>query len=148
MFTKMPDSTEQILHPDKATEAPVAVTLPADLAASLGSGWTVPLQDTFGELQLGIWLREGGVPSAEATDAAAGWGGDRLAVIEGPDGAWAVVDADRLGHRSRRRRLRDRRDDRAREVARRRPGPARGRRQDPLGAHRLRRGDRVQGRRA
>ena len=26
-----------------------------------------------------------------ADAAAAGWGGDRLAVIEGPDGAWAVV---------------------------------------------------------
>ena len=92
LFTKMPSSTEQILHADKTTEeGPVAVTLPADLAASLGSGWTVPLQDTFGELQMGIWLRETGVPNGEATAAAAGWGGDRLAVIKGPDDAWAVV---------------------------------------------------------
>ena len=67
------------------------MTLPADLATTLGTGWTVPLQDTFGELQLGIWLREAGVAAADATAAAAGWGGDRLAVIEGPDGAWAVV---------------------------------------------------------
>ena len=51
LFTNMPVSTEQILHPEKATEAPIAVTLPADLATSLGKGWTVPLQDTFGELQ-------------------------------------------------------------------------------------------------
>ena len=28
LFTKMPASTEQILHPEKASEAPVAVTLP------------------------------------------------------------------------------------------------------------------------
>ena len=28
---------------------------------------------------------------ADAHAAAAGWGGDRLAVIEGPDGAWAVA---------------------------------------------------------
>jgi len=91
LFKKMPASTEQILHPDKANEAPIAVTLPADLATTLGTGWTVPMQDTFGELQLGIWLRESGVAAEAATDAAAGWGGDRLAVIEGPDGAWTVL---------------------------------------------------------
>jgi hypothetical protein len=93
VFKKMPASTEQILHPEKYTtaEAPVAVTLPADLEARLGTGWTVPLQDTFGEFQLGIWLRENGVGAADASTAAAGWGGDRLAVIEGPDGAWAMA---------------------------------------------------------
>jgi hypothetical protein len=92
-FTAMPKSTEQILHAEKYTagEMPVAVTLPADLAARLGTGWTVPLQDTFGEFQLGLWLRENGVPAADATKAAAGWGGDRLAVTEGPNGAWAVA---------------------------------------------------------
>ncbi len=92
-FTKMPKSTEQIMHPEKylAGEAPVAVTLPADLATRLGSGWTVPLQDTFGEFQIGIWLREAGVAAADATTAAAGWGGDRLAVMKGPGGTWAVA---------------------------------------------------------
>jgi hypothetical protein len=93
VFEKMPVSTEQILHADKYTagEAPVDVTLPADLASRLGSGWSVPLQDTFGEFQLGIWLRENGVAGPDASAAAAGWGGDRLAVVEGPDGAWAVA---------------------------------------------------------
>jgi len=92
-FTKMPRSTEQILHPEKYTadEAPIAVTFPADLATRVGSGWTVPNQDTLGEFQIGIWLRESGVASADATAAAAGWGGDRAAVIEGPNGAWAVA---------------------------------------------------------
>ena len=92
-FKTMPESTEQILHPDKYTahEAPVKVELPADLATRLGAGWTVPIQDTFGEFQLGLWLRESGVDPQAARDAAAGWGGDRLAVVEGPDGAWAVA---------------------------------------------------------
>ena len=92
-FTKMPKSTEQILHPDKYTsgEQPVAVTMPADLATRLGTGWSVPLQDTFGELQVGIWLKGAGVAGADATKAAAGWGGDRLAVLDGPNGAWAVA---------------------------------------------------------
>ena len=92
-FARMPRSTEQIMHPEKYTagEAPVAVTLPADLATRLGAGWSVPLKDTFGEFQLGIWLRESGVRAIDATTAAAGWGGDRLAVMDGPGGAWAVA---------------------------------------------------------
>jgi hypothetical protein len=92
-FGAMPQSTEQILHPEKytASEAPVELTFPADLATRLGTGWSVPLLDTFGEFQTGIWLREGGVVAAVATQAAAGWGGDRLAVMEGPSGAWSVV---------------------------------------------------------
>lgn len=92
-LTNMPRSTEQILHLEKytANEAPIAVTMPADLATRLGSGWTVPAQDTFGEFQIGTWLRESGVASTQATAAAAGWGGDRVAVIEGPSGAWAVA---------------------------------------------------------
>jgi hypothetical protein len=93
LYANMPLSTEQILHPEKyqAHEAPVAVTLPADLTTKLGSGWSIGIQDTFGELQTGIWLKEGGVPPATADAAAAGWGGDRLAVLNGPNDAWAVV---------------------------------------------------------
>jgi len=92
-YARMPESTEQILHPEKyaAKEGPVDVGLPADIATRLGSGWTVSLTDSFGELQDGIWLRVSGVPKADADAAAAGWGGDRLAVIEGPGGAWAVA---------------------------------------------------------
>jgi hypothetical protein len=93
-FAKPPASTEQILHPDKyaAGEAPDAVTLPSDLAAKLGSGWTVPLVDTFGEFQLGVWLNSApGANKATADAAAAGWGGDRIAAIKGPNGAWGVV---------------------------------------------------------
>ena len=75
-FTKMPKSTEQILHPEKyaADEAPIAVALPADLATRLGSGWTVPAQDTFGEFQIGIWLRESGWPAPTTARPPAGAG--------------------------------------------------------------------------
>jgi hypothetical protein len=93
LYGRMPESTEQILHPEKyrAAEAPVKVALPADLATGLGAGWKVAAQDTLGELQIGIWLREGGVDKETADAAAAGWGGDRLAVLEGPAGDWAVA---------------------------------------------------------
>lgn len=91
LFASPPDSTEQVLHPDKfaAREEPVPVAFPRDLATSLGAGWTVPLQDTLGEFQLEILLREGGASGTRT--AAAGWGGDRVALLEGPSGAVGVV---------------------------------------------------------
>jgi hypothetical protein len=93
LYRRMPVSTEQILHPDKyaSNESPIQVDLPDDLSTQLGSGWTVQLEDTFGELELDYWLRESGVSPGIATSASAGWGGDRLAVAEGPSGAWGVV---------------------------------------------------------
>ena len=56
----------------------------------MGDGWAVALEDTWGEFQTAVWLRSRGV-GAEAQEAAAGWGGDRLIVLNGPDGSWAVV---------------------------------------------------------
>ena len=94
LFANPPDSTEQVLHPEKLNprEAPVPVSFPDDLAKRLGDGWCVPLQDTLGELQLRIMLGDAaGVDSATAQAAAAGWGGDRVALIDGPDGATGVV---------------------------------------------------------
>jgi hypothetical protein len=87
-FAKPPESTEQIMHPEKwtAREAPIEVDLPDDLAAKMGTGWTVALEDTWGEHQLGIWL--GGATSAAA---AKGWGGDRITLLQGPTGGWAIA---------------------------------------------------------
>ena len=95
-FADPPDSTEQILHPDKwaSREKPIDVKLPADLATKMGAGWSVGLQDTFGEHQLGTWITAavptGGLPEPPP-ESAAGWGGDRMALLDGPDSAWAVV---------------------------------------------------------
>ena len=95
-----PTSSEQIMHPDRyfAHDEPLAVTLP-NVAATLGAGWTTADTETFGELETGIWLANGqqgppnayGMPSLPNADAAAGWGGDRLVSLDGPNGAWAVV---------------------------------------------------------
>jgi hypothetical protein len=84
-YANPPASTEQILHLDKwaSHEKPIAVTIPAALPAKLGSGWTMPLTDTFGELQFRIWLEQvGKVDATKAETAAAGWGGDRMALVE------------------------------------------------------------------
>ena len=93
-FARPPDSTEQILHPDKyfTNEKPVPVEFPKTLASGLGSGWKVGLEDSFGEFQMQVWLKQNTtVPAVTAIDAAAGWGGDRGAALNGPNGAWAVV---------------------------------------------------------
>jgi hypothetical protein len=95
VYANPPASTSQILHPELYTSGvqPVAVTIPA-VPASLGSGWKQTMADTLGELQLRIWL-EGESPTSDqtaaATTAVAMWGGDRVALYEGPNGAWAVV---------------------------------------------------------
>ena len=84
-YARPPDSTEQILHPDKwaSHEAPIPVTIPVVLPSRLGTGWTMPLTDTLGELQLRIWLEQvGKLPVAQAEAAAAGWGGDRVALVQ------------------------------------------------------------------
>ena len=91
LFANPPDSTEQVLHPEKfaAREKPVEVAFPEDLAARLGDGWKVSLEDTLGEVLLEVVLRDGG--ASATNDAAAGWGGDRVALLEGPGVEKAVV---------------------------------------------------------
>lgn len=90
-FGKLPESTEQILHPAKydSGEAPVEVDLPDDLVTRMGNGWSLAQENTMGEHQTGIWL--GSPAVAAAMDAAEGWGGDRIAVLSGPSGAWAIA---------------------------------------------------------
>lgn len=100
VYADPPTSTEQILHPEKYTDErddPTEVTLP-DLAAALGNGWTKAEENNFGEFQTLLLLAQldpgdgldasGGFDLPEsATEAAAGWDGDRYSV-------WANGDDD------------------------------------------------------
>jgi hypothetical protein len=90
-FREPPQSTEQILHPDKyvAREAPTVVDLP-DLAAALGEGWRQTAINTLGELDLRI-LVEQNSDRQTAERAAAGWAGDRYALLEDAHERAAVV---------------------------------------------------------
>jgi hypothetical protein len=96
-FAKPPASTEQVIHPDKyeSGEKPTVVDLPDDMAGRMGPDWTLGLEDTLGEFQLKVWLANAADGAAteqgNATEAAAGWGGDRVAVLYGPGGATAAV---------------------------------------------------------
>lgn len=91
-FGDPPESTEQVLHPDRYIdrEAPITVRIDDVIAARVGSGWSDGGRDTLGELILDIWLREHGVTSQVARAATAGWGGDRLVLLRGPDGALGI----------------------------------------------------------
>jgi hypothetical protein len=93
LYRKPPTSTSQILHPELYTAGvqPVSVNVPA-APASL-PGWALTTQDTLGELQLRVWLgsgTSGAAPDAAAT-AVSSWGGDRVALYDGPNGQWAVL---------------------------------------------------------
>jgi hypothetical protein len=107
-FTELPQSTEQIMHPEKyfAHEAPVKVRLPdisgllndsqrvairsAPPASAGGApsqvGWKKLDYDVEGEWGFYLILDEFLKSPAESRRAAAGWGGDRFAVYEGPQG--------------------------------------------------------------
>ncbi len=76
----LPTTTEQVLHIDKFDAHEPALEVSAPTAASLGSGWVVADEDTYGEqglrLTFGEWM-----PDGEAKLAAGGWGGDRAALF-------------------------------------------------------------------
>jgi hypothetical protein len=91
-FTDPPDSSEQVIHYDKwvAREKPIAVSVP-DLGPTLGAGWKRVASSPQGEAMLGVMLQFFGVSKADAAQAVAGWGGDRVAVYSGPDGAFSLA---------------------------------------------------------
>jgi hypothetical protein len=82
VYSSPPQSTEQIMHPQKYSqrEAPMLPGLPDSLAL-LGADWRLVREDTLGELELQNTLSQS-VPVLVATQAAGGWGGDRYQLLE------------------------------------------------------------------
>ena len=91
LLLALPPSTEQLLHPAKraADEQPIDVDAP-DVSGVLGESWQAVGSDTVGEFILRILLSPA-AGGAVATQAAAGWGGDRLTAYRGPDDASLLV---------------------------------------------------------
>ena len=86
-FRALPESSEQILHPEKyGRDHPQEVTVEAGgLAGATSLG-----QDTAGEFTIRCWAREVG----GSEQAAAGWGGDRYEIFRTPrglSGCWATT---------------------------------------------------------
>jgi hypothetical protein len=91
-FTKLPQSTEQILHPEKylSYEAPVKIRLP-DVRNFLGQGWKKIDADVNGEWSLYLILDQFLNAPSESKRAAAGWAGDRYCFYEGPNAGDALL---------------------------------------------------------
>ena len=81
-YEDLPQSTEQILHPEKylSSEAPKPVSLP-DLASQLGGSWEERDAGVLGELLTGIYLGTF-LEDDQAETAAEGWGGDRYSLFK------------------------------------------------------------------
>lgn len=81
-----PQSTEQILHPEKwyAHEAPSAITFPALAKVSALRQWEELATDVIGEFQWRVIFKEQGL-AAGAETAAAGWDGDRYVIFKRKD---------------------------------------------------------------
>ncbi|MCW5802383.1 MAG: hypothetical protein KIT31_08350 [Deltaproteobacteria bacterium] len=79
-FARPPASTEQVLHPERylADDRPVPIAI--DPPASL-RGFAPAHTTVWGELGFSLFLRSHGIDPATATEAAAGWGGDRVVVF-------------------------------------------------------------------
>src|SRR4029079_12482363 len=82
-FTKLPQSSEQILHADKyfAYEVPQKLALP-EFKTILGPTWKRIDYDVNGEWGLYLVLDEFLNNQPESKQASAGWGGDRFALYE------------------------------------------------------------------
>jgi hypothetical protein len=85
LWADPPQSSEQVLHPEKydARERPVVIA-PQKLRA-LGDAWLPAASDVLGELGARIWLAAA-VPPIIAQRAAAGWGGDRATLFVAASG--------------------------------------------------------------
>jgi hypothetical protein len=80
-YRRPPESTEQIMHPEKyfARERPVTVR-PANPLSALPKGWKKLRSDTLGEYRTLILLSQGAVETPYLKQASAGWDGDSYAV--------------------------------------------------------------------
>lgn len=91
-YLNPPTTTEQIIHPEKyiAGEGAIEVTAPA-ITDALSDEWSLLWDVTLGEYYLREHLYTR-LSWADASSAAAGWGGDQLQLVEHADGslAWTL----------------------------------------------------------
>jgi hypothetical protein len=88
-FDSLPTSTEQILHPEKFFETldePTTITLPP-----LRNGATTIYENGLGEFETRLYLFEHTRNLPRAANAAAGWDGDRFALVSLPGGGEGLV---------------------------------------------------------
>jgi len=91
-YDNPPSTTEQILHPEKYLDGEKAEDLKLpDLSDDLGKGWEQLDDDVFGEFDVYNYLLTLLGDEGLAGDAAAGWGGGRMAVYSNKDDTERVL---------------------------------------------------------
>jgi hypothetical protein len=91
IYSDLPSSTEQIIHPDKylgERDNPLTVEV-ADPTPQLGKEWKVVYSNVLGEFGLSLLLQLN-LAEEVAKRAATGWGGDQLILVEDGGGHSAV----------------------------------------------------------
>ncbi len=91
-YTDWPQSTEQILHPEKYygdRDEPTSVSLP-DLSDSLGEGWTPLWVNVLGEFNTKLLLAQF-LDLYRARKPSEGWDGDRYQLLEDEDGKMILI---------------------------------------------------------
>ncbi len=84
-FREPPQTTEQIMHPDKYLAGEVGrIPEVGDVLGAVGDGWLELRRDVFGELFIRVYL-ERELSSEEALMAAEGWAGDRVLFLTSED---------------------------------------------------------------
>lgn len=94
LYSDLPASTEQIMHPEKyfgERDNPKSANA-EDIAARMAPDWKIAGKNVLGEFTLGLFM------SLQLTEersrrAAAGWGGDQVLLLENDDGKNAVLIA-------------------------------------------------------
>jgi hypothetical protein len=92
IYSDLPASTEQIMHPEKYyanRDAPKPVNAEA-LAAKLGNHWKIAYSNVLGEFSLGLLLNLHHTDE-HAKRATEGWGGDQVLLLENGDGKDVVI---------------------------------------------------------
>jgi Zn-dependent peptidase ImmA (M78 family) len=92
IYSDLPASTEQIMHPEKyltTRDNPITVDAKAYIAR-LGKDWKVAYKNVLGEFSLGLLLS---LHSTEerARRSTTGWGGDQVLLLENTKGKDAVL---------------------------------------------------------
>jgi hypothetical protein len=94
-FADPPESTEQVLHPEKffgaQRDVPTELRLPVGLKSVLGEQVKELYTNVLGEFNVTVLLRALGLTKAQAAKGGAGWDGDRYAGFETKDGRVVLV---------------------------------------------------------
>jgi hypothetical protein len=81
LYQDPPTTTEQVLHPERYIDGEAALDLELEsIHGSLGLGWKLAQESTYGEFDLYNYLASSGLAPFAALSAAEGWGAGKMNV--------------------------------------------------------------------